>query len=177
MATIFLWQPEHSRWGFLSQWYESPFHTGGKEIIFHTAEQYMMHHKALLFSDHETAAKILTEKDPKTNQELGRGIKNFDKSLWLQHRERIVEEGSYHKFTHSLVDREDLKALFLATGDQELVEASPVDRIWGVGYGEEDAHHNRPDWGSNLLGKALSRARDRIRREQEELKTGSRSQI
>jgi ribA/ribD-fused uncharacterized protein len=129
----------------------------------------MMHQKALLFNDQETAAEIMHETSPAKTQALGRKVKNYDKKLWEEHRSRIVEEGSYHKYKHSLVENEDLKAKFLATGDRELVETSPVDRIWGVGFGEEDAEQNRDKWGLNLLGKALTRARQRIREEESRL--------
>ena len=129
----------------------------------------MMHQKALLFKDEETAAEILKETDPARTQALGRKIKNFDKKLWVCHRDRIVEKGSYHKYKHSLKETEDLKAMFLATGDRELVETSPDDRIWGVGFGAEDAEGNRDKWGLNLLGKALTKARKRIKEEEGKL--------
>lgn len=93
-------------------------------------------------------------------------MKNFDKTKWEHNRDRIVEEGSYHKFKHSLLEKEDLKAMLLSTGDRELVEASPYDRIWGVGFGEKDAEKNRNKWGLNLLGKALTKTRQRIRDEE-----------
>jgi len=125
-----------------------------------------MHQKALLFGDHETASEIIQETSPEKTQALGRKVKNFNKELWVENRDKIVEEGSYHKFKHSLLETEDLKAKLLATGDRELVETSPVDRIWGVGFGEEDAEENREKWGLNLLGKALTRARQRIREEE-----------
>jgi ribA/ribD-fused uncharacterized protein len=99
----------------------------------------MMHQKALLFGDHETASEIIQETSPMRTQALGRKVKNFNKELWVQSKDKIVEEGSYYKFKHSLLEMEDLKAKLLATGDRELVETSPVDRIWGVGFGEEDA--------------------------------------
>ena len=37
---IFFWREYDSQWGFLSQWYESPFHTEDKSIVYQTAEQY-----------------------------------------------------------------------------------------------------------------------------------------
>lgn len=77
---------------------------------------------------------------------------------------RIVEEGNYHKFTIS-EDAASLKAMLLATGERELVEASPMDRIWGVGFTEKNAGHNRVRWGQNLLGKALMNVRARLREE------------
>jgi ribA/ribD-fused uncharacterized protein len=125
----------------------------------------MMHQKALLFSDNEIADEILKETSPAKTQALGRKVKNYNGELWLENRERIVEEGSYHKFAHSLHESEDLKSMLLSTGNRELVEASPKDRIWGVGFDEKDAENNRDKWGLNLLGKCLSRARDRIRAE------------
>jgi ribA/ribD-fused uncharacterized protein len=90
-------------------------------------------------------------------------VQNFDNKIWLRNRERIVGDGSYFKFVNSLKMDEDLKSMLMETGDRELVEASPMDRIWGVGFGEKNAESQRARWGLNLLGKALMRARDRIR--------------
>jgi hypothetical protein len=89
----------------------------------------MMHQKALLFGDHETASEIIQETSPMRTQALGRKVKNFNKELWVESRDKIVEEGSCYKFKHSLLETEDLKAKLLATGDRELVETSPVNRI------------------------------------------------
>ena len=55
--------------------------------------------------------------------------------------------------------------MLLATGERELVEASPLDRIWGVGFAEKDAERNRSRWGENLLGKALVHVRGRLKQE------------
>lgn len=79
---------------------------------------------------------------------------------------RIVTEGNVHKFTFS-EDADSLRAQLLATGDRELVEASPRDRIWGVGFAERNAGANRHRWGQNLLGKALMDVRGRLRGEEE----------
>lgn len=51
----------------------------------------------------------------------------------------------------------------LATGDRELVEASPDDRIWGIGFEAVKADANRDQWGENLLGLALMNVRKRLR--------------
>jgi len=164
---ILLWKETHPKWGWLSNWYEAPFHTGDKDLVYQTIEQYMMQQKALLFSDIEIADKIMAERSPEKIQALGRQVKNFVGATWVHNRERIVEEGSYHKYTHSLLKETDLKAKLLATDDRELVEASPVDRIWGVGFDEQNAEANRPGWGLNLLGKVLTRVRRRIREEEQ----------
>ena len=75
-----------------------------------------------------------------------------------------MEEGNYHKFTIS-EDAENLRAMLLGTGNRELVEASAMDRVWGIGYSESNADQNRVRWGENLLGKALVRVRERLREE------------
>ena len=77
---------------------------------------------------------------------------------------RIVEEGNYLKFTVS-DDAAALRAMLLATGERELVEASPMDRIWGVGFAAKNAPMKRARWGQNLLGKALMNVRTRLREE------------
>ena len=127
-----------------------------------------MYQKALLFSDPSTGAKILATTSPKEQKALGRQVQNFDNDVWLENRERIVGDGSYWKFVNSLKEGEDLKGMLMGTGDRELVEASPMDKIWGIGFGEKNAESQRARWGLNLLGKALMRARERIREEEKD---------
>lgn len=74
----------------------------------------------------------------------------------------IVTQGNVLKFTVS-EDAETLRALLLATGERELVEAAPRDRVWGIGFGESEAEGNRGRWGQNLLGKVLMEVRARLR--------------
>lgn len=134
----------------------------------------MMHQKALLFSDTEIAAQILKTASPKEQKALGRKVRNFTQNVWEANRERIVEDASYFKFKYGKDEgegKEDgvgLKAKLLGTGKREIVEASPMDRIWGIGFGTKNAENRRKDWGLNLLGKALERARERLRAEENE---------
>jgi ribA/ribD-fused uncharacterized protein len=44
-----------------------------------------------------------------------------------------------------------------------LVEASPGDRIWGIGFDAENAEGNEEEWGRNKLGNALMKVRERLR--------------
>jgi ribA/ribD-fused uncharacterized protein len=81
---------------------------------------------------------------------------------------RIVEEGNWHKFTKSK-EVAKFKKLLLDTGDRELVEASPEDRIWGIGFGADTADANREQWGENLLGVALMNVRRRIREQESKI--------
>lgn len=129
----------------------------------------MMHQKGVLFApDDPVTQQILAPSGPvpgpKAIKALGRKVPNFDEEVWKKERSRIVVQGNYYKFTQN----PDLKAQLLETGDRELVEASPLDRIWGVGFGAKNVPARRAKWGLNLLGKALMEVRDRIRREEEE---------
>jgi len=161
---IYFWREYGAGHPFLSQWHTSHFHGADPKITFVMAEQYMMYHKALLFKDELIADKILRTEVPREQKELGRSVRGFDHKIWEANRDRIVEEASYYKFTNG---KDKLKERFLATTPRELIEASPYDRIWGIGFSEKDADPNdREHWGLNLLGKALMRARDRIWKEQ-----------
>ena len=58
-----------------------------------------------------------------------------------------------------------LEDLLLATGEQQLAEASPFDRVWGIGFKAEEAlSASKARWGENPLGKALTRIRDALRK-------------
>ena len=85
-------------------------------------------------------------------------VENFDEETWIAHREAIVLEGSIHKFSQ----HPDLRTFLLSTGDRVLVEASPVDPIWGIGLAADDPRATDPGkWrGLNLLGFALMKTRD-----------------
>ncbi|CAB9514600.1 Domain of unknown function (DUF1768) [Seminavis robusta] len=141
-----------------SQWHISRYVLNGVE--FSCAEQGMMHGKALLFGDTEVAEQILEAKSPRKMKALGRKVRFFDHKVWNKERMRIVYENSVAKFTQN---PHLLEALLNTTG--QLVEASPSDKIWGIGLVEANAR-NTPEkfWpGLNLLGQILTRVRDEIR--------------
>ncbi|KAK2849615.1 hypothetical protein FQN49_005581 [Arthroderma sp. PD_2] len=168
---IFFWKPEQEH-GYLGQWWSSPFTAPGpvgEELRYENCEHYMMHQKGVLFApDDPVTEQILARSGPvpgpKAIKALGRKVPNFDDEVWKRERFRIVVQGNYYKFTQ----HPDLKALLMGTGDSEIVEASPLDRIWGVGFGAKNAPAKRAKWGLNLLGKALMEVREMIREEEEE---------
>lgn len=125
---------------------------------------YMMVQKALLFSDASTASLMLATTDPAQHKALGRVVENFDEEVWDANKERIVEEENWWKFTRS-EDGVEMCRRLLETGEREIVEASPFDRVWGVGFNEGVAGRNTGRWGQNLLGRALERVRGRLREE------------
>ncbi|KAH7339748.1 hypothetical protein B0J17DRAFT_656613 [Rhizoctonia solani] len=156
---VYFFRPKDAH-GYLSQWYASPFTDG--TYSYENAEQYMMHRKGILFApDSPVTSAILETTSPRDIKALGRMIPNFDDDVWKRERLNIVTEGSRLKFRQS----ETLKVQLLATGDKELVEASPFDRIWGVGFGAKQAPMKRSKWGKNLLGKALMVARGELQAE------------
>jgi ribA/ribD-fused uncharacterized protein len=142
----------------LSQWYPAPFEVGGQRYL--TAEHWMMAEKARLFGDEKQRAAILAVHGPGDAKALGRGIKGYSDEVWEAWRFAIVVEGSVHKFAHSPALREYLEG----TEGQVLVEASPVDRVWGIGLAQDDPRATKPaQWrGENLLGFALMEARARL---------------
>jgi ribA/ribD-fused uncharacterized protein len=145
--------------GCLSQWWPAAFHVDGREYA--TAEHYMMWSKAMLFGDNEIADQVLAAAHPHRAKTLGRQVRGFDQAVWEAWRYATVVAGSVAKFGQHA----DLRSYLLGTGDRVLVEASPVDRIWGIALAADDPRAADPaQWrGQNLLGFALMDARDRLR--------------
>ena len=141
-----------------SQWYRAAFVVEG--VSFGCAEQYMMYGKAQLFGDAAVAAEILAVDHPRAHKALGRQVKPFDDRTWRLNREAIVRAGNRAKFTQNA----ELRAQLLATRGTTLVEASPYDRIWGIGLDAKDPRAADPaKWkGQNLLGKILTALRDEL---------------
>ena len=150
----FFWRPDSP----FSQWFPCAFTVDG--TAFGCAEQYMMYGKATLFHDAEVAAEILATPDPRTHKALGRKVRGFDDRRWRLAREEIVLTGNRAKFTQDPA----LHAALLATAGTTLVEASPFDRIWGIGMASSNPAATDPSkWrGLNLLGAVLTRLRDEL---------------
>lgn len=141
-----------------SQWWMCPFVVEGTE--YSCAEQYMMAEKARMFGDEEMLAAILKAKHPKEMKEYGRAVKNFDKDVWENGRYEIVKRGNLAKFSQN----PELAAYLKETKKRILVEASPRDRIWGIGMGQSNPDAENPSkWrGENLLGFVLTEVRDEL---------------
>lgn len=139
-------------WGGLySQWYSSTFVVD--DVEYSSAEQYMMHQKAILFGDWDIAIQILETNDPKKQKALGRKISNFDRTIWDMKCLSIIIKGNLAKFSQNDVLLEHMKSM----KNKIFCEASPFDHIYGVGLGENDDRILNPiNWeGTNLLGQAL----------------------
>lgn len=159
---IFFWghkEHHHVTKACFSQWYECKFTVDGTE--YHTAEQYMMAQKAILFGDDEILQKIMSADNPGLYKSLGRQIRNFDEKIWNEHKFQVVVNGNMAKFSQN----PELLDFLLKTGDRVLVEASPYDRIWGIGMSKDDPKVENPfAWkGENLLGFALMEVREGLK--------------
>lgn len=143
---VFFWH------GIYSQWHKAKMTIDGVE--YSSCEQYMMHQKAIVFSDFYIASQILLTDDPKEQKALGRKIQGFNKDIWDSVCLSIVFKGNLAKFSQN----ESLKADLLSTENRIMVEASPLDKIWGIGMAEDHPDVESPEsWrGLNLLGWALN---------------------
>ncbi|KAI6836687.1 hypothetical protein KC340_g3942 [Hortaea werneckii] len=206
---IFFWREYEQPYGFLCQWYPSPFVAPQVHPthVFGCAEQYMMYRKALVLATPPKADdtdsvnptcvniqpkggqrdagkpnaekgerenlpnRILSESKPGRQKSLARSVKFSHAQFkeWERIKFDVVLEGSLLKFSQN----QELKVKLMATGVRELVEASPTDRTWGIGFAAEFAENGREEWGSNLLGKALMSVREGFKAEGEaEVDTG-----
>ena len=165
-----------------SQWYldENGF-TDENNITYYSREQYMMYQKAKLFDDKELMEKIMdkideeiidilrkkkTKKDRdqminklmKDIKSYGRDVKKFNQKIWDEKKYDIVKRGNYLHFSQNKV----MQKILLNTGNKYIAEASPYDKIWGIGYGANNALEHISFWGQNLLGKAIMDVRKEL---------------
>ncbi|RZJ56114.1 MAG: NADAR family protein [Flavobacterium sp.] len=162
---LFFWGHQPNKDGSVSktcfsQWWLSSFEVNG--ITYKTAEHWMMAKKAELFNDQKVLEKIIQSKTPAEAKKLGREVKNYVDTIWLENRFEIVKEGNLLKFSQN----KDLKEFLINTNERILVEASPVDPIWGIGMASDHKDVNNPEkWkGLNLLGFALMEVRDELKK-------------
>ncbi|GMT23834.1 hypothetical protein PFISCL1PPCAC_15131, partial [Pristionchus fissidentatus] len=141
-----------------SNYHSAPIHVDGND--FATSEQYFMWTKAKIFDDIETADEIINAQSPGEARKLGRKVRNFNEKVWNETSNRMMVVACYRKFQQNAALRKSL----LATAGSVLVEASPSDRIWGIGLGVNHADGSNPEkWrGSNKLGRILTVIREHM---------------
>lgn len=138
--------------GPFSNWHPSVFKYDG--VTYNCSEQGMMHQKALLFGDLESADLIMKTDDPKLQKALGRGVKGYDEATWVDKRYDIVYCLLHAKFDQNI----ELADILLDTDDLCIVEASPYDKVWGIAMGVDKYPEilDKKNWkGDNLLGSIL----------------------
>lgn len=123
-------------------------------IEFNCSEQLFMYFKALYFKDFDTAKQITKTSKPYEAKKLGRLIKNYDDNRWNSIRDRFMLETLRYKY----LSCEEFKSFIKENENKVFVEASPYDKIWGVGLSENDTKiNNSNNWkGENRLGKCIN---------------------
>ena len=140
----------------LSNFYLVDYYHAKKGYFLCCSEQDYMHEKAIYFGDEDMAKKILMLRDPAHIKKAGKLVKNFDDIEWAKVKIQKMYDVVFRKFTAT----PELFLYLKNTGTDFLVEASPYDRVWGIGYNKYDALKVPvSDWGSNLLGLILMNLR------------------
>ena len=84
---------------------------------------------------------------------MGRDRKHPLRKDWEQVKDEIMQQGVLRKFeTHA-----DIREILLVTGDELIVENSPIDYYWGCG---------KDGSGKNRLGEILMTVREILRQKQ-----------
>lgn len=118
--------------------------------LFNNSEQVFQWTKAMFFHDTQTAHQIWTCQTAGQAKAYGKRVNGFDKQSW----DNINRDFMKHILKKKVEQNPEIKELLLTLGkDHKFVEASPTDRLWGVGYGISDAEMNQGTWGENRLGK------------------------
>ena len=150
-------QGYHFYWsGPFSQWQPCQISLWG--VAFNCAEQAMMYGKALLFEDSDAAQAILAAQEPGKQKALGRTVRGFVERTWVERRQELLKDINLAKFDQN----KGLRRKLFQTALKLLVEASPLDTIWGIGLDADTAAETpTEDWpGQNLLGRILTQVRE-----------------
>lgn len=107
------------------------------------------------YQAHKTAIKeekdaIWAAKSPREARDLGQKVTL--RPEWGSIKDTVMYSCVMAKF----LQHPDLRAKLMATGDEELIEDSPVDWYWGCG---------KDGTGKNMLGKTLMRVREELKGE------------
>lgn len=143
---------------------------------FTSSYQYMIGEKALIFGDYRIYDQVLSTSDVAKIRDLGRLIghspnaREFNEEVWSTWKYRTVLHGNDLKFSQNI----ELKDYLLDTGTDRLAEASPYDRVWGIGFAESDWQaQDESTWaGTNLLGNILEELRAKYRNELTQINKG-----
>jgi ribA/ribD-fused uncharacterized protein len=119
------------------------------ELYWATSEHYFQAQK---FVDTLYLEKVRQTKTPKDAANMGRDRSLPLRADWEQVKDDVMQKAVLQKFrTHA-----DIREILLATGDEVLVENSPIDYYWGCG---------KDGSGKNKLGKFLMEVREVLRNE------------
>ncbi len=154
--------------GSFSNFYTSYF-VDKDGISYNCVEQFYAAKKAIFFGDKYRLDLIMATKDPKKQKRHARAVINFDEKKWYgdilsNPAKNFMYEGNFYKYTQN----EKFKKLLIDTQGTSLVEASPYDKVWGIGMQEGYLAKNKKYWkGTNWLGEILTLVREDILKKEE----------
>ena len=150
------WLSNYQRTKFDVEW-------KGVKYTFTSTEQGFMYIKAITFGDNVTAQKILNTDDPNRCRKLGRQVKGYNDAEWAKIRYDVFYTLNWAKYNQDKKLQE--KSLDPQFDGKKFVEASPIDKIWGIGYAEDNPNIEFTDmyWGKNYLGRILTNIRKRLK--------------
>jgi len=151
-----LFYSHYGEYAYLSNFYPAKFIENNVE--YSCSEQYLMKKKQELFDPTNIilANKILQNTNPAEIKKFGRQVRNFTEQTWDLNKLNIMVQALRLKFTQNIILKNKLKN----TGNKNLYEASPYDRIWGTGFNAQETlnkinSNQNGQLGQNLLGTAL----------------------
>jgi ribA/ribD-fused uncharacterized protein len=124
-----------------------------KGILWATNEHYFQAHKQI---GTERYLQIAYAASPRIAADMGRDRTYPLRSDWEQVKDSIMKEAVVAKVQQH---PEVLKKL-METGDEEIIEDSPIDYYWGCGA---------DGTGKNVLGKILMEVREELKTERMDL--------
>jgi len=168
VRVLSFYSQHYEKTGFLSNFYASTFKYRmptnvllypGKTLTVKHAEQAIMLSKAALFNDKNAFDRIRRCSSPVSCKRIGRMVRDFNEEVWSENVIDIAERVLWYKFSAG-----EMHKMLIRTGSLVLAEASPTDKIWGIGVSASDhLSSNIATWqGFNLLGYSLMKVRERL---------------
>lgn len=117
------------------------------ELYWSTSEHYFQAQK---FIGTPYLAKLRLVKTPKEAANMGRQRTLPLRPDWEEVKDNIMRKAVFSKFSTN----KDIQEILLSTGNEELVENSPIDYYWGCGADGS---------GKNMLGIVLMEVRQQLK--------------
>ena len=154
---VFFWKAYIANWSITPHGLKAVIN--GQEVCVPTSEHLFMAFKAEFFKDWENLQNIVNSSTPREAKDFGRLVKNYNEEAWNKVRFNMMLKALTIRFEQDEKFAEQLMGDRFK--DKEFVEASPIDRIWGIGLAETDPNiEDKSKWrGTNLLGQCLNTLR------------------
>jgi N-glycosidase YbiA len=142
---VLFYGERHEPYGCFSNFAAYPIEIDG--VVWPTVEHYFQAQK---FPGTEHADRIRAASSPMVAKRLGRSRHVPLRPDWEAVKDDVMRRAVLRKFEQ----HPDVRAVLLATGDEEIVENAPRDYYWGCGA---------KGTGKNMLGRILMEVRATLR--------------